>query len=667
MTKKELLSSEFPELVDNRHEIMAKKTDDGIAVVYYVMHEAVIRTWLGKEKFLNLLLVEGNERIEKPSVTKKDIQQIFWNQSFFKTSTSDRSFVISSESEGIIHDFMEEQGMSSYDAADSVIMYEKKIKNKESEKRLKKKLASDTQRVTLRTSIPKDFDNWLEKKEVVFALSRKKKSDEVTCSYCGHTWHTDKRKNEHGSCPHCKAQGIFLVDNIRTKKYVDYSGAYIGKNQNGELVECIRRCVATYDGSYTKRSVRIYEGDRRIIPVNGSEIFVPYQGGYKSSHATFNRRGSMYYMYSETPHLYPGNIKRIFSGSVYEKFEPEKFAKYCDKDAIPCSMSGYLISCRNHPIIEQIMKGGYRQFIYDLITKNASSIVADYVKEYLKREMPKNTSLAKEMGLTKNQFRQLKESENQLYEIPIAAYANKTVNEVPLEVVRTYAELNKENKYTPIGRIINTKEMLTIPFINYLNKVPDGNKNTFLKDYLDYIRWMEVMGYALTKSRLRPKDFQKEHDRMEALHNDFLEAKRKKSLEMEDEYMKEIAPLVEKLFHIPLSSDDFEIVVPTCRADLIKESEKLHHCVRGYSKQIFQHECVIVFIRKKSELNEPFYTMEITPSFQIGQCRTLKNDSYVLDEKMKEVVESYSEAIKKRSKEKKMLHLIEKLHFQCAA
>lgn len=59
------------------------------------------------------------------------------------------------------------------------------------------------------------------------------------------------------------------------------------------------------------------------------------------------------------------------------------------------------------------------------------------------------------------------------------------------------------------------------------------------------------------------------------------------------------------------SGTAFEVVSPTSARDLITEGKALHHCVGGYIKAVSEEKTIIMFVRKKVSVDEPFYTMEI--------------------------------------------------------
>lgn len=655
MTRKELIALDFPKLTEERYEIRCQAVKDGLAIAFYQMHELVVRSFLSKENFINVVEETKNE-------SKKVIDDLFYA---LPGCVNEKNFVISEQDAKSIADFTTNTG-----DIQGIIHFQRSFKNKKQMEKMASDLKKATAQVALVTRVPKNFDKWLEKQKTVFVHERKKKDKTATatCTICHGTWQTTKQGKEWDECPHCKAYGQYRRNRIRTYKCESFSGSFVGKNAAGQIVECVRKCFVTYENDYMVRKVEFIDGDRRFIPISNA-CYERYGSGYKKSYKLFNRQGDFFHPYTESSYVYPGNMKRIFKGTAYEKYEPEKMAKYMEKHHYTWFIGKFIEDMEEYPLAERVMKGGFRNMLYDMMLTYQYDIVDSYIRKYFTENEP-NTSLAAAMGITKSQLNAIRESKKwQAEQIAIAAAVNLIQPETPMEVIKAYAELLVKNKsyYANLGNILNCNYMVTIPFVRYMKKFPEKKQHSFLSDYRDYIRWMEILDYRPTKTRLRPKDFQKAHDEMEKEHEAYLEAKKREQLRLENEYMKEIQPIVEQLLKLPLLNDNFEIVVPSCRKDLIEESENLHHCVRSYSSSIYNHNCVIVFIRKKDCLDESFYTMEITKKFNIQQCRTYKNDSYMLDKDMIPVIDKYAADIKKRASSKEFAPLIEKLQFQVAA
>ena len=60
------------------------------------------------------------------------------------------------------------------------------------------------------------------------------------------------------------------------------------------------------------------------------------------------------------------------------------------------------------------------------------------------------------------------------------------------------------------------------------------------------------------------------------------------------------------------------------REDIIQEGQALHHCVGTYVDRVARQECVILFLRRAAEADEPFYTLEIR-NRKVVQARSANN------------------------------------------
>ena len=124
--------------------------------------------------------------------------------------------------------------------------------------------------------------------------------------------------------------------------------------------------------------------------------------------------------------------------------------------------------------------------------------------------------------------------------------------------------------------------------------------------YQDYIRMSEGMQVDLSHKSVRwPKDVREAHDRI-------LERYREK----EDKIWREnLARALEALDQgaIEFRTKDFQIVMPTCRADFIREGQSLDHCVgrAGYFERHAKGKQMVFFIRKAEAPEVPYFTMEV--------------------------------------------------------
>lgn len=131
-----------------------------------------------------------------------------------------------------------------------------------------------------------------------------------------------------------------------------------------------------------------------------------------------------------------------------------------------------------------------------------------------------------------------------------------------------------------------------------------------VRDYFDYVSWLDKLGYNIADEYyIFPSDFRAAHDTLAAAYKKYQDraARRQKQLQN-----KIIARLKEQndlpAFH--LHSNGLFITVAGSTDELAREGRELHHCVATYADKVAKGETMILFIRKESDPDTPFYTME---------------------------------------------------------
>ena len=82
---------------------------------------------------------------------------------------------------------------------------------------------------------------------------------------------------------------------------------------------------------------------------------------------------------------------------------------------------------------------------------------------------------------------------------------------------------------------------------------------------------------------------------------------------------------IERLKAYEFSDGQLSIVAPTQASDLTTEGAVLHHCVGSFIDAVANNRENVVFIRRNDLLNEPYYTMAISPSGNIEQIHCVYN------------------------------------------
>jgi hypothetical protein len=146
-------------------------------------------------------------------------------------------------------------------------------------------------------------------------------------------------------------------------------------------------------------------------------------------------------------------------------------------------------------------------------------------------------------------------------------------------------------------------------FVNYFTHQKEITKQkikNLIIFYKDYISMSESLKVDLSKKSVRfPKNIKEAHDRVVTHYN---------SVKHEIEN-KNFIHATEKLYAglTEFAKGTYCIVLPKLRSDLIAEGQSLNHCVGGesYYKNHIAGTKMIFFVRKISEQDKPFFTMEI--------------------------------------------------------
>lgn len=91
------------------------------------------------------------------------------------------------------------------------------------------------------------------------------------------------------------------------------------------------------------------------------------------------------------------------------------------------------------------------------------------------------------------------------------------------------------------------------------------------------------------------------------------------------------------------ADDDYSIIIPNIPEDLCKEGTTLEHCVGTYVERVYNGNISVLFIRKKSEPDVPFFTIEIGGNNMIEQIHGYKNRNLSTEPQLIPFVEKWIE------------------------
>lgn len=291
------------------------------------------------------------------------------------------------------------------------------------------------------------------------------------------------------------------------------------------------------------------------------------------------------------------------------------------------NLFAYLKLWCKKPNIENLVKGGFAKFVNSLIVECSNYTTSYYyerntitfdvrkINKYINLEQVRPHLI---LGVEKDKLLLIsKLSVNQFFIYKYVKQTEKHELSEEFFKLKDGTELNKEVEFfSNCFKGIKPHYFKTVNYIAKQNKLCKEKSLInlqYLKDYWGSL--YEVYG-EYPAELLYPKDLKNAHDRTLLLVKEKEDAKLNKQIKTRAEKLK--AMIFEDrelgLMIFPASS----------HSDLIKEGKILDHCVARYADSVAKGNTAIFFIRKKSDQDIPFFTLEYRNGMVI-QNRGRKN------------------------------------------
>lgn len=301
--------------------------------------------------------------------------------------------------------------------------------------------------------------------------------------------------------------------------------------------------------------------------------------------------------------------------------------KYIDIDTITDERGweahyyvGMIREAHKYPVaIEMLYKSGFKNIVYGRIAGRKSRSLNMRAK-----------TLPKIFRSNMETVRDLRECNANIYEVE--EYTN---------ALRKYAyRMHDQKEYRKVREIENAMR-------HYNGKVDMQravkytlNHNIWGNEWIDYMIQLRELGMKLNSKNMYPKNFQRQHrmlsERVRVKKDEIIREKMKRMvIEKTGETIK-----INELIFIPATTPE----------ELEKEGEQQHHCVAMYAERVARGQCLIYMIRKISEPEKSYVTMELAPEGVIRQLRGFANSNP--DEDVRAAAEKFAEEFKKNINKK---------------
>ncbi len=488
-------------------------------------------------------------------------------------------------------DFLDTWSIDSYEGGVNTRKWTQALRRKQ--KRIDEKMAEVP-------CVPEEVENWIEQTffpgHILF-FKKGEKRTEYTCTACGcSSW--KKAGWKHGErtvCPKCRQP---VTANSRQREKSQKVPIIILQQYGKEWVERQFKAVCRWGGR--EKEIRLLEECRAIIPKGkcwGTVWYGTLEGDEFEQEFWDRNPRNKHFLSS---YLYPGNLKEVLKCGNLERSGMDILAENGKK----INVNRFITNFHNKPYLEYLIKAGLSCLAVDIVEKIP----------WIDRELINETgkTLREALRLDGNRINRLKQLNGNMLTLKWLQYEERAGIKISQDSLQYLSD--KKIPITDCESML--KELKSVNrMVNYIKKQKLRPSKT-ITVWRDYLRMAEEEGYDVTDDIVRfPKDLKARHDQLVEIRNARIDKKR---LEKEKEkYRKLDARILKRL---PQAAqyyweNDRYMIVPAGKCqELITEGRALHHCVGSsdiYMEKMAAGKSWILFLRRKKELEKPYYTIEI--------------------------------------------------------
>lgn len=271
------------------------------------------------------------------------------------------------------------------------------------------------------------------------------------------------------------------------------------------------------------------------------------------------------------------------------------------------------------PAIEQLLKA-YGAFMCDNISN-----MSDF-KYFYGAINSKGKTLTEKLKVNKYQLelisRLRKERVNAQYDRPIAylkIFFGNSTRSLDNETTKWF--INNLTDFKILGDRLENEWRFAADEHNFIRAMVSRirvseNRNVLVAILSDTIRTWEDLNYPHPELvACSANELPRLHDTfVQMLNEQRIERLRETALEQieNDKKMTKIyAKRIETRQEFEYEDDKYIIRLPKDQSEIVKEGMELHHCVGGYAESHEKGRSTIMFLRRKSDSDKSFYTIEI--------------------------------------------------------
>lgn len=617
---------------------VVETANDKILVIdcYFSMNdELTYRIFIAKTDYITLALHEESKKRWKTGAIDSVLGVGYLYGSERKEmKTGDK------KSNQIIIDFINETGINTNGTAvQCILRHQNNIGHQRLVQRDRKITDPIDARMNHVPQLPEDFKQFIKeealyKSRYLFYEYSRRKIKKGYCSWCN-TWVrvSDTEHNKQGICPHCQSNVTFK--SMRKQKYITDNITIEIMQRAGDnfIIRKFRAARQFRSADNMKKPFEYkdsaYEKERMFFDLDGNTKDSYIWEMFKQREVRWvNQSGFS----TEQAVLYMDNLDDILNGTRYQYSGLKRMAQ--SHHGFEFSAVAFIIAYPSEKYFEYLIKYNLCNVLKDLLKINSYQMYYSCCYRYSGTGQ-KNLihadarDIAGLLGIQKYDLKLLQEADANLTGLEFLQYCRNH----GIKPVKEMIELIQSVFYESMADIVQFKEYTTIhKAVRYLSSVKRiGDMKKRAQVWKDYIRMCKQLKYDLNNDFvLFPRDLKLRHDQCVDQIN-YIESEKKRKTANKSN--KEISKMYQQVMkQYSFANDKLIIMVPKDAGEIIYEGQSLHHCVGSYVQRVNRKETTILFIRKKEDMDKPFYTMEVKDN-KVVQVRGLYNAAMTPDVK----------------------------------
>lgn len=521
-----------------------------------------------------------------------------------------------------------------------VLEYQEKLRDEALERRHRKETDPWDVDLSLTPGLPRDWDRWVDKvgipQNYIFYRYKKRGAKQGHCTYCGKdvTLAAKPRHNRTGRCPCCRHEITFKATGKQARFSTGLNCVYLLQPRPDGFV--IREFWA--ERFYRKDAwdcpeVRCHE-QRRVILDFQLNRRTYYMGLYKNRtyrwiagmpSTSYYSPEAKYYAIGDKPgRVYGKTLPRMLTGPLGRT----GLLELLRGNGMVANPDDYFYVLKERPQLEQLAKAGLPRLTVESIPNY------DYEDSLLKRDL--GHGLARAMDIDTQRLGRLRRYNGGQAFLAWLQWEKEQDTQVDDAVILDLCQWD----VTPDKLSFILDRMRPLQVRNYLRRQIAGSRmdcDQVLTTWRDYLSMAKKLKMDTDDPIIyRVKLLRRRHDELVVRCQQKDHKRQAVPIRKKFPNVDQICRSLKKKYEY--ADETYAVIAPNGIVDILVEGTMLCHCIGSsehYWDRIQRHETYILFLRKVSNPQMPYYTLEIEPDGTVRQKRTKfdRQNSDIVDAK----------------------------------